>query len=68
MRRSKGYTDELEELSRNDADMDLTIKKKKMRLKVLAYSQAEYWYAIRNRGKAFTYKNYRIKKDEGIAD
>ena len=25
MRRSKGYTDELEELSRNDADIDLTI-------------------------------------------
>ena len=25
MRLSKGYTDELEELSRNDADIDLTI-------------------------------------------
>ena len=25
MRRSKGYTDELEELSRNYADIDLTI-------------------------------------------
>ena len=25
MRRSKGYTDELEELFRNDADIDLTI-------------------------------------------
>ena len=39
-----------------------------MRLKVLAYSQAEYWYAITNRGKVFNYKNYTIKKDEDIAD
>ena len=48
MRCSKGYTDELEELSRNDADIDLTIlltkmAEKKMRLKALAYLQAEYW-------------------------
>ena len=62
MRRSKGYTDELEELSRDDADIDLTIlltkaAGKKMRLKVLASSQAEYWCAITNRGKVFTYKN-----------
>ena len=73
MRRSKGYTDELEELSRNDADINLTIllakaAEKKMRLKVLAYSQAEYWYAITNIGKVFTYKNCSIKKDEDIAD
>ena len=70
---SKGYTDKLEELSRNDADIDLTIlltkvAEKKMMLKVLAYLQAEYWYAIRNRGKVFTYKNYSIKIDEDIAD
>ena len=39
-----------------------------MRLKVLAYSQAEYWYAITNIGKIFTYKNCSIKKDEDIAD
>lgn len=67
MRRSKGYTDELEELSRNDSGFELTVllkasTSKKMRLKVLAYSQAEYWYAMRNRGKVFTYKNYSIKK------
>ena len=73
MRCSKGYTDELEELSRNDADINLAIlltktAEKKMRLNVLAYSQAEYWYAITNRGKVFTYKNYSIKKDEDIAD
>ena len=48
MRCSKRYTDELPELSRNDADIDLTIlltkaAEKKMRLNVLAYSQAEYW-------------------------
>ena len=73
MRRSKGYTDELDELSRNDADIDLTIlltkaAEKNMTLKVLAYLQAEYWHAITNRGKVFTYKNYSIKKHEDIAD
>ena len=73
MRRSKGYTDELEELSRNDADTDLKIlltkaAEKNIRLKVLAFLQAEYWYVITNRGKVLTYKNYSIKKDEDIAD
>ena len=49
MRRSKGYTDELEKLTRYDSDIQLTIKlkkaaTKKMRIRVTAYSQAKYYY------------------------
>ena len=73
MRCRKGYIDELEELSRIYANINLIIllkrqQKKKMRLKALVYSQADYWYAITNRGKVFTCKNYSIKKDEDIVD
>ena len=47
MRRSKGYTDELEKLTRDDSNITLTAKlkaaaTKKMRLRVTGYSQAEY--------------------------
>ena len=49
MRRSKWYTNKLEKLIREDGGVTLTIKlkqatSKKMRLRVSAYSQAEYWY------------------------
>ena len=45
MRRSKGYTDELEKLTRDDSDTTLTVKlkaaaNKKMSLRVTGYSQA----------------------------
>ena len=47
MRRSKGYTDKLEKLTRDDSDITLTVKlkaaaTKKLRLRVTGYSQAEY--------------------------
>ena len=72
MRRSKGYTNELERLTRNDGGATLTIKlkkaaEKKMRLRVIAYSQAEYWYASTNKGYIRTYKDYSIAKDDDIA-
>ena len=43
MRRSKGYTDKLEKLTRDDSDVTLTVKlkpaaTKKMRLRVTGYS------------------------------
>ena len=45
MRRSKGYTNELEKLNHDNGGATLTIKlktiaTKKMRLRVIAYSQA----------------------------
>ena len=66
----KGYTDRIVQKWCRYQSNNFTYKggRKKMRLKVLAYSQAEYWYAIKNRGNVFTYKNYSIKKDEDIAD
>ena len=51
MRRSKGYTDELEKLTRDDSNITLTVElkaaaTKKMRLRVAGYSQAEYYYTL----------------------
>ena len=71
MRRSKGYTDKLEKLTRDDGGVKLTIKlkkaaEKKMRLRVIGYSQAEYWYPSTNKGYIMTYKDYSIAKDDEI--
>ena len=54
MKRSKGYTDELEKLTRDDSDLNLTVKLKKvatrkMGLQVTGYSQAEYYYTLSNK-------------------
>ena len=47
MRRSKGYTNELEKLNRDDSGLAVTIDlkeaaPKKLRLRISGYSQAEY--------------------------
>ena len=34
-----------------------------MRLSVIAYSQAEYWYNNTNKGYIMTHKDYSIAKD-----
>ena len=71
LRRSKGYTDELEKLTRNDGGVTLTIELKKtaekMRLRVIDYSQSEYWYTSTNKGYIITYKDYSTAKDDDIA-
>ena len=72
MRCSKGYTDELEKLTCKDGGVTLTVKlkkaaSKKMRPRVVAYSQAEYWYTSTNKGYIMTYKDYSIAKDDDIA-
>ena len=51
MRRSQGYTDELEKLTRDDSGLAVVINlkeaaKKKMRLRITGFSQAEYWYDL----------------------
>ena len=38
-----------------------------MRLRAIAYSQAEYWYTSTNKGYIMTYKDYSIGKDDDIA-
>ena len=72
MRRSKGYTNELEKLTRDDGGVTLTVKlkeavTKKLRLRVVPYSQVEYWYTSTNKGYIMTYKDYSIAKDDHIA-
>ena len=69
MRKSKGYTDELEKLNRDESSLAVTIglKKaaaKKLRLRITGYSKAEYCYLLSNKGYIMSYKNYDISKDE----
>ena len=71
MRRSKGYTGELEKLIRDDSGLAVVINlkkaaKKKMRLRLTGFSQAEYWYASSNKGYIMTYKIYNISKEEDV--
>ena len=67
MRRSKGYTNELEKLNCDDSGLAvvITLKEaaaKKLRLRVTGFSQAEYWYLLSNKGYIMSYKNYNISK------
>ena len=67
MRRSKGYTDELEKINRDDSSIALTISlkeaaAKKLRFRITGFSQAEYWYLLSNKGYIMSYKNYNISK------
>ena len=67
MRRSKGNYDELEKITRDDSGLVIYIKlkaaaTKKLRLRVVGYSQGEYWYAHTNKGYIMAYKNYNISK------
>ena len=72
MRRCKGYTGDLEKLTCNVGGVTLTSKlkeaaTKKMRLRVVAYSQAEYWHTSTNKGYIMACKDYSIAKDDDIA-
>ena len=54
MRRSKGYTDELEKINRDDSGIALNIKfkkaaAKKLRFRITGFSQSEYWYLLSNK-------------------
>ena len=54
LRRSQGYTDELESLARDDSRLKLIVtlkdaSTKKMKLNVTGYSQGEYYYALLSR-------------------
>ena len=67
MRGSQGYTDELEKLTRDDSGFAVAVNlkdavQKKMRLRIIGFSQADYWYVFSNKGCTMTYKNYNISK------
>ena len=71
MQRSQGYSDELEKLTRDESGLAVVINlkeavKKKMRLRIVGYSQAEYWYALSNKGYIISYKNYNISKEDDV--
>ena len=69
MRRSKGYTDELEKVNRDDSQLALTISlkaaaKSKLRYRITWWAQGEYWYLLSNRSYIMSYKNYNISKSD----
>ena len=71
MRRSKGNYDELEKITRDDSGLVVYIKLKdaatqKMRLRVVGYSQGEYWYTYTSKGYIMTYQNYNIAKADKL--
>ena len=71
MRRSKGYTDKLEKINRDDSGLALTItlKKaaaKKLRYRIVGWSQGEYWYILSNKTYIMSYKNYNISKSDAF--
>ena len=71
MRRSKGNYKELEKITRDDSSLVISVKlkaaaAKKMRLRIVAYSQGEYWYAYTNKGYTMTYLNYNIAKADKL--
>ena len=69
MRRSKGYTDELEKINCDYSDLAVTIglkeaATKKLRLPIIGYSQGEYWYLLSNKGYIMSFKDYNISKTD----
>ena len=72
MRRSKGYTDELEKLTRNESNVSITVKlkavaTKKLRLKIVRYSQCEYFYPTSDVRQIMTFKRFNVTRDNNIA-
>ena len=67
MERSKGYTDGLEKINCDDSGLAEAIgfkeaATKKLRLRLVGYSQGEYWYFLSNKGYIMSFKNYNISK------
>ena len=67
MRRSKGYTDELEKINRDDSGLAVTIDFKeataeKLRLRITGYSQGESYHLLSNKGYIMSFKNFNISK------
>ena len=67
MRRSKGYTEELEKINRDNSGLAVMLgfreaTTKKLRLRITRYSQGEHWYLLSNKGYIISFKNYNISK------
>ena len=66
LRQSRGYTDELENPSRNDSSMTISIQtkaalSKKMRLSVWSYTNGEYIYLLHGGSLTLKYKTYTVR-------
>ena len=73
MRRSKGFTGELERVNRDDSDLTVTVDlkaaaTKKMRLRITGYFQGEYNYMISSNGLIMNYKEYGVSKIKTAAE
>lgn len=71
LRVSRGYTDELEKLVRNDSNVNLivTLKKsatKKFRLQITTFSKVEYFYLHGNKGQLMKMQRYEVIKESTI--
>ena len=69
MRASSGYTNEAEELERNDSKINFEIvlkesAKKKLRSRVWAHSLGEYLYILSRSGLALRHKTYGISQQD----
>ena len=60
----------MEKLTRDDSGLAIIdlkeAAKKKKKLRLTWFSQAEYWYASSNKGYIISYKNYNIWKEEDV--
>ena len=73
IRRSKGFTGELERVNRHDSDLTATVDlkaaaTKKMRLRITGYFQGEYNYMISSNGLIMNYKEYGVSKIKTAAE
>ena len=73
IRRSKGFTGELERVNRDDSDLTVTVDlkaaaTKKMRLRITGYFQGEYNYMINSNGLIMNYKEYGVSKIKTAAE
>ena len=71
MRKIKVDTNELEKLTHSDIDVSFTIRSKtattkKLRLKVVLYSQSEYFYTTSSQVQIMTFKKYSVTRDNNI--
>ena len=71
MRRSKGYTNELEKINRDYSGLTIVIgfrdaTTQKLKLLITGYSQGEYWYLLSNKGYIMPFKNYNISKVDQV--
>ena len=67
IRRSKGYTSELERVNQDDSDLSVTVNlkaaaTKKMRLYIRGYYQTEYMYMLSKHGLTMQLKEYGVAK------